>query len=186
MYLATTIFFLVLITETILILGYSYVTQTAYKYYIQVTNDKKIAKQEKLKRDLLKLKSDLSQTSSQDEFAKWAKMRRKLDKGMADLEKLNSDIAFSKTAFELRAKSVLWFFVHGTRTIIAFWYTRRAAFYLPKGWFGPAEWFLWMPLAPKGAVSVAIWVSACRQVVKQSVGIAHDFILPKKKVEEEA
>ncbi|KAI9266739.1 CHD5-like protein-domain-containing protein [Phascolomyces articulosus] len=113
MYLATTILLLVLITETILILGYSYVTQT-------------------------------------DEFAKWAKMRRKLDKGMADLEKLNSDIAFTKAAFELRAKSVLWFFVHGTRTIIAFWYTRRAAFYLPKGWFGPAEWFLWMPLAPRG------------------------------------
>ena len=63
---------------------------------------------------------------------------------------IDSDIAFAKAAFELRAKSVLWFFVHGTRTIIAFWYTRRAAFYLPKSWFGPAEWFLWMPMAPKG------------------------------------
>ncbi|KAI7857312.1 WRB/Get1 family [Circinella umbellata] len=183
MYLATSILLIVLITETILILGYSYVTQQAYRWYIKATNDKRIIKQQKLKRDLLTLKSDLSQTTSQDEFAKWAKMRRKLDKGMADLEKLNSDIAFAKAAFELRAKSVLWFFVHGTRTIIAFWYTRRAAFYLPKSWFGPAEWFLWMPMAPKGAVSVAIWVSACRQVIKQTVNIARDFILPEKKVE---
>lgn len=95
-------------------------------------------------------------------------MRRKLDKGMADLEKLSkwdtkttiikvcllyhlaSDINFSKASFELRAKSVLWFLVHGTRTIIVMWFARQATFYLPKGWFGPAEWFLWMPLAPKG------------------------------------
>lgn len=98
-------------------------------------------------------------------------MRRKLDKGMADLEKLSkwgrlqqwdileeryslyhpaSDINFNKASFELRAKSVLWFLVHGTRTIIVMWFARQATFYLPKGWFGPAEWFLWMPLAPKG------------------------------------
>ena len=69
---------------------------------------------------------------------------------------IDSDIAFAKAAFELRAKSVLWFFVHGTRTIIAFWYTRSAAFYLPKGWFGPAEWFLWMPMAPKGKKNTGI------------------------------
>ena len=34
-----------------------------------------------------------------------------------------------------------------------------------------------------GAVSVAIWVSACRQVIKQTVNIARDFILPEKKAE---
>ena len=168
----------------------------AYKWYIDFTKDKSVAKQQKLKKDLLVLKNELSQTSSQvssywgwgerrygwnnqsiygvyeqDEFAKWAKMRRKLDKGMADLEKLSkwekvitmgkvleevlivylaSDINFNKASFELRAKSVLWFLVHGTRTIIVMWFARQATFYLPKGWFGPAEWFLWMPFAPKG------------------------------------
>ncbi|CDH48824.1 get1_copc7 ame: full protein get1 ame: fullguided entry of tail-anchored proteins 1 [Lichtheimia corymbifera JMRC:FSU:9682] len=183
MYLATLIFLYALITETILILGYSYVTRRAYQWYINFTKDKRVAKQQKLKRDLLVLKNELSQTSSQDEFAKWAKMRRKLDKGMADLEKLTSDINFNKASFELRAKSVLWFLVHGTRTIIVMWFARQATFYLPKGWFGPAEWFLWMPLAPKGAVSVAIWMSACRQVIKQSVSMFNDFILHKIKAD---
>lgn len=32
-----------------------------------------------------------------------------------------------------------------------------------------------------GAVSVAIWMSACRQVIKQSVSMFNDFVLHKIK-----
>ncbi|ORY91947.1 WRB/Get1 family [Syncephalastrum racemosum] len=184
MYLVTTLLLLVLLTETILLVGYSYITRKAYNYYVLFVNDDKLARQKKLKRDLLTLKNELSQTSSQDEFAKWAKMRRKLDKGMAELEKLNSDIAFARTAFELRAKSVLWFLVNGSRIATTMWCARSAAFYLPQGWFGPAAWFLSTPMAPRGSVSAILWMSACRQVVKQCVVISKDFILPKKKTSE--
>ncbi|KAI9320484.1 WRB/Get1 family [Dichotomocladium elegans] len=189
MYFATLVLLYAFITETFFILGYSYVTKRAYQWYIHLTDDKKVAKQQKLKRDLLVLKSELAKTSSQDEFAKWAKIRRKLDKGLADVEKLSridSEINLNKTAFELRTKSILWVLVHGTRLIIITWYTRSAAFYLPRGWFGPAEWFLWFPMAPRGAVSVAIWMSACRQVLKQIFKLTNEFILPKRVEPEEA
>ena len=43
-----------------------------------------------LKTEILKLKSELASTSSQDEFAKWAKLRRKSDKAIADLELLST------------------------------------------------------------------------------------------------
>ncbi|KAI7897861.1 WRB/Get1 family [Cokeromyces recurvatus] len=106
-----------------------------------------------MKKDLLLLKTELGQTSSQDEFAKWAKLRRKLDKSVADLEKLNSDISYSRTAFELKVKSGLWFVVHGSQMIMVFWFRKNAVFYLPPGWFGPAQRFLSWPFAPKGKLS---------------------------------
>ncbi|KAI8067474.1 CHD5-like protein-domain-containing protein [Gongronella butleri] len=176
MYLPTFIFLLVLLSESILLLGYSYVTSTAYDLFLRATNDPRAAKQQKLKRDLLKLKNDLASTSSQDEFAKWAKMRRRLDKGMADLEKLNSDIAFSKTGFELKMKSMLWFLIHGSQFIMVLWYRKTPVFYLPAGWFGPAERFLCLPFSPRGSVSVAVWFAACRRMIKAIIVSFNDFV----------
>lgn len=63
---------------------------------------------------------------------------------------LDSDIAFSKTAFELKVKSVLWFIVHGSQVVMVFWFRKSAVFYLPPGWFGPAQRFLSWPFAPAG------------------------------------
>lgn len=63
---------------------------------------------------------------------------------------LDSDMAYSKTAFELKVKSVLWFLVHGTQIIMVMWYRKSAVFYLPPGWFGPAQRFLSWPFAPAG------------------------------------
>ncbi|KAG1088308.1 hypothetical protein G6F42_020318 [Rhizopus arrhizus] len=148
-----------------------------------------------MKRDTLKLKSELGQTSSQDEFAKWAKLRRKLDKSVADLEKMNADIAYSKTAFELKIKSVLWFLVHGSQLVMVMWFRKSAVFYLPPGWFGPAQRILSWPFAPAGkyimkmgytsgdvdmfvlgSVSVAIWFAACRRMIKALALTVNDFV----------
>ncbi|CEG66322.1 Putative Protein GET1 [Rhizopus microsporus] len=95
---------------------------------------------------------------------------------MADLEKLNSDIAYSKAAFELKSKSVLWFLVHGTQFIMIFWFRKSAVFYLPPGWFGPAQRFLSWPFAPAGSVSVAVWFAACRRMIKAVALAMNDFV----------
>ncbi|KAI8372370.1 WRB/Get1 family [Choanephora cucurbitarum] len=176
MYLPITIFLLVLVTESILFLGYSYVTSLAYDLYVKITKDARFIKQQKMKRDALKLKAELAQTSSQDEFAKWAKLRRKLDKSVADLEKLGSEITYSKTAFELKVKSVLWFLVHGSQFVMVMWFRKNAVFYLPPGWFGPAQRFLSWPFAPAGSVSVAVWFAACRRMIKSVALVVNDFV----------
>ncbi|CEP19493.1 hypothetical protein [Parasitella parasitica] len=176
MYLALAIFLLVSVTESILFLGYSCITSLTYHLYVKITKDARVVKQQKMKRDAFKLKTELSKTSSQDEFAKWAKLRRKLDKSVADLEKLNSDIAYSKTAFELKVKSALWFLVHGSQLVMVLWFRKSAVFYLPPGWFGPAQRFLSWPFAPAGSVSVAIWFAACRRMIKALVLIVNDFV----------
>jgi ferric-dicitrate binding protein FerR (iron transport regulator) len=43
-----------------------------------------------LKSEVVQLKREMNNTSSQDEFAKWAKLRRKHDKAMSDYEALST------------------------------------------------------------------------------------------------
>ena len=42
-----------------------------------------------MKREVLKLKREMNNTSSQDEFAKWAKLRRRHDKSMEEYEAMS-------------------------------------------------------------------------------------------------
>lgn len=46
--------------------------------------------QSRLKREVVQLKREMNNTSSQDEFAKWAKLRRKHDKAMDEYEAMSS------------------------------------------------------------------------------------------------
>jgi hypothetical protein len=65
------------------------VNEQVYELYLRVFYSKKIREQKELKATLLATKSELMQTSSQDQFAKWAKLKRKIDKGFTDLETLS-------------------------------------------------------------------------------------------------
>jgi len=137
----------------------------AYDLYLKVIHKDNVTKQRVLKREILTLKNDLSRTSSQDEFAKWAKLRRKMDSKIADLEKMTSELHVSKASFELKFKGLLWFITNGIQFLMVAWFRRSPVFYLPLGWFGPAERVLALPFAERGSVSIAIWFYLCRKVI---------------------
>ncbi|CAM0141381.1 GET complex subunit get1 [Umbelopsis sp. WA50703] len=176
MLLATFILLLVIITESILWLGYAYITALAYDLYCKVSTNEAVVRQRKLRKQVLQLRTEMSQTSSQDEFAKWAKIRRKFDSTTEKLEKTNQDIASSRTQFEVKVKGVLYFVVHGVQVIMVMWFRKSPVFFLPHGWFGPAGRLLSMPFAPKGSVSVVVWFSACRRVCKTVGSLTNDFV----------
>ncbi|CCL98676.1 uncharacterized protein FIBRA_00678 [Fibroporia radiculosa] len=89
MTLLATIFILVFITELISWIGKSVLLEFVYALYLRIFYSSAVARQRKLKSDILLGKKELLQTSAQDQFAKWAKLRRSVDKGLADLEKLS-------------------------------------------------------------------------------------------------
>ncbi|GAB5586724.1 GET complex subunit get1 [Umbelopsis nana] len=186
MLLATFILLLVITTESILWLGYAYITALAYDLYCKVSTDESVVRQRKLRKQVLQLRTELSQTSSQDQFAKWAKIRRKCDSATDSLEKTNSEIAFKRTQFEVKVKGILYFVVHGSQVLMVMWFRKNPVFYLPYGWFGPASWLLSMPFAPRGSVSVAVWFAACRRVCKTLASLANDFYVKAKLAESDA
>jgi len=166
MSLLFTIFALVFVTQLISWIGQSVLLELVYAVHLRVFHAATAAKQRKLKSDILTLKAELLRTSAQDQFAKWAKLRRSVDKGLADLEKLNGEISARKSGFALRFNSAIWVLTTGLQFGVGWWYRKAAVFYLPPGWFGPLGWWLALPFAPAGSVSVGVWQMACKRVLK--------------------
>ncbi|KAJ3340358.1 GET complex subunit get1 [Gonapodya sp. JEL0774] len=75
--------FLLVAIESI---GYSTIISFLWSIYSFFSSDKSVQIIAKLKAEIVKLRKDLANTSSQDEFAKWAKIRRRLDAATADLQ----------------------------------------------------------------------------------------------------
>ncbi|KAG6329613.1 hypothetical protein ID866_9476 [Astraeus odoratus] len=166
MSLILTIFVLVFFTELISWIGHSVLLELVWSIYRRIFYSAAVSRQRELKTELLTTKKELLQTSAQDQFAKWAKLRRTVDKGLVELEKLNGELASQKTAFSVRFNSLVWILTTGLQFAIGWWYRKSAVFYLPSNWLGPLTWWLALPFAPKGSVSVGVWQMACRRVVK--------------------
>ncbi|KAF9419189.1 GET complex subunit get1 [Podila epigama] len=182
MQLAFGVLLVVLLTELIGLIGKTQTTTWAYDLYLKIVHKDRVAKQRQLKKEVLTLKNELSRTSSQDEFAKWAKLRRKMDSKIADLEKLTSDLHVSKAAFEIKFKGLLWFITSGIQFIMVAWYRCVPVFYLPGGWFGPAEFILSLPFAERGSVSIAIWFFVCRKFITVTASNIAEFVPSVKKL----
>lgn len=54
--------------------------------YLPISTSKAAAEQRTLQAEYLKIRREMSATSSQDEFAKWAKLRRQHDKKLEQLD----------------------------------------------------------------------------------------------------
>ncbi|KAI0335169.1 hypothetical protein GY45DRAFT_1241436 [Cubamyces sp. BRFM 1775] len=178
MTLMATLFLLVFVTELVSWIGQSVLLEFFYALYLRIFYGSTVARQRKLKSDILLNKKELLQTSAQDQFAKWAKLRRSVDKGLADLEKLNNELSSARTAFSLKFKTALWIMTTGLQFVIGWWYRKAAVFYLPPGWLGPLTWWLAFPFAPAGSVSCGMWQMACRRVIKVGERVAKELVVP--------
>ncbi|KAM3072458.1 GET complex subunit get1 [Clarireedia jacksonii] len=127
---------------------------------------KSAAEQKKLKREYMKVRQEMNATSSQDEFAKWAKLRRQHDKLYEQLEKSKTSLDSNKATFDTSISTLRWLGTNGLRMLLQFWFSKRAMFWLPKGWFPYyAEWLLSFPRAPMGSISIQAWTLACAAVI---------------------
>ncbi|KAF8815371.1 hypothetical protein BYT27DRAFT_7194592 [Phlegmacium glaucopus] len=178
MSLLITIFLLVFITQLITWIGKSVLLDITYDIYLRVTRSPAAMRQRSLKTEILSTKSELLKTSAQDQFAKWAKLRRSVDKGLADLEKLNSEVASSKSAFAMKFNTLLWLLTTGSQFAVGWWYRKQPVFFLPQGWLGPLGWWLALPFAPAGSVSVGVWQIACRRLIVVGEKAVKNFVGP--------
>ncbi|KAL4937600.1 protein get1 [Aspergillus oleicola] len=143
--------------------------------------------QAKLKREVVELKREMNNTSSQDEFAKWAKLRRRHDKALSDYEALNSKLSSQKTSFDWFVKIFRWLSTTGLKIFIQFRYSKSPVFALPGGWLPwPVEWILSFPRAPQGTVSVQVWNSVCATAVTVIAEIITGAVLQVKGVTQPA
>ncbi|KAI9815050.1 MAG: GET complex subunit get1 [Pycnora praestabilis] len=128
---------------------------------------KAVEDQARSKREVLRLKKEMSSTSSQDEFAKWAKLRRQHDKVLADYDKTSASLQTHKASFDSIVNVARWLSTNGLRFFLQTWYAKSAMFWIPQGWLPfYIEWTLAFLKAPRGSVSIQIWWIACASVIK--------------------
>ncbi|GAQ07810.1 protein get1 [Aspergillus lentulus] len=134
--------------------------------------------QSRLKREVVQLKREMNNTSSQDEFAKWAKLRRKHDKAMDEYEAMNKKLTAQKTSFDWSVKIARWLSTNGLKIFLQFYYSKTPVFALPAGWFPSyVEWVLSFPRAPRGSVSVQVWNSVCATAIAIMAEIVTSLLL---------
>ncbi|PYH73977.1 guided entry of tail-anchored proteins factor 1 [Aspergillus vadensis CBS 113365] len=149
-------------------IGASTIDNLLWLLYLKVptSTSKKYREQNRLKREVVQLKRDMNNTSSQDEFAKWAKLRRKHDKTMEEYEAINKQLSSQKTSFDWGVKIVRWFGTSGLKFFLQFWYSKTPVFHLPEGWLPYyVAWVLSFPRAPMGSVSIQIWSNVCATAI---------------------
>ncbi|GJP87863.1 retrograde vesicle-mediated transporter Get1 [Aspergillus niger] len=149
-------------------IGASTIDNLLWLLYLKVptSTSKKYKEQNRLKREVVQLKRDMNNTSSQDEFAKWAKLRRKHDKTMEEYEAINKQLVSQKTSFDWGVKIVRWFGTSGLKFFLQFWYSKTPVFHLPEGWLPYyVAWLLSFPRAPMGSVSIQIWSNVCATAI---------------------
>ncbi|KAL3264439.1 hypothetical protein ABHI18_000755 [Aspergillus niger] len=149
-------------------IGASTIDNLLWLLYLKVptSTSKKYKEQNRLKREVVQLKRDMNNTSSQDEFAKWAKLRRKHDKTMEEYEAINKQLVSQKASFDWGVKIVRWFGTSGLKFFLQFWYSKTPVFHLPEGWLPYyVAWLLSFPRAPMGSVSIQIWSNVCATAI---------------------
>ncbi|KAJ2856251.1 GET complex subunit get1 [Coemansia erecta] len=159
-------------------ISYSVVSAMLWDTYSRITNNKKAQERLQLREAITQMRSSLRMISSVDQFAKWAKLRRKLDAASASFERVSGELAIERTAFELYVNLVLRVLIYGSRAILNIYNYRVAVFYVPANWYYPVLWFLSLPSAPMGSVSVTVWSFACNRVSKRAAAIFNRVMKP--------
>ncbi|TVY59211.1 Protein get1 [Lachnellula cervina] len=127
---------------------------------------KAAAEQRDLKKQFLKVRTELNATSSQDNFAKWAKLRRQHDKLVEQVEANKKLLDGTKSTFDSAISALRWVGTNGLRMLIQFWFQKQPMFWIPKGWVPYyAEWLLSFPRAPVGSISIQVWALACGAII---------------------
>ena len=97
------------------------------------------------------IKSQLTNTSSQDEFAKWAKLRRQHDKLVVEYDKLAGTTKNSRQTFDRVFGIGLWLFMAAVKGGFRFFVGNKSVFILQDGVFPYTfQWICSLPKAPLG------------------------------------
>ncbi|RHZ73449.1 GET complex subunit get1 [Aspergillus turcosus] len=178
--LILTIFFVHVAIYLVNTVGASTIDTLLWILYLKLptSTSKNAREQSRLKHEVVQLKREMNNTSSQDEFAKWAKLRRKHDKIMDEYETMNKKLTAHKTSFDWSVKIARWLSTNGLKIFLQFYYSKTPVFALPAGWFPSyVEWVLSFPRAPRGSVSVQVWNSVCATAIAVMAEIVTSMLL---------
>ncbi|CAL8582483.1 GET complex subunit get1 [Xanthoria parietina] len=167
--LLLTIFILQLTIHLINTVGATAIDELLWTLYNTLPTRTRSAVQDSktLRAEVVRLRKEMTATSSQDEFAKWAKLRRGHDKAVAKYDDNANALKTHRQTFTRITTTLRYLGTNGLRLLLQFYFAKTPLFWIPTGWVpNYAAFLLAFPRAPRGSVSVQVWGIACATVVQ--------------------
>ncbi|KAK3706748.1 GET complex subunit get1 [Vermiconidia calcicola] len=163
------VFLLQLVIHLLNTVGKQHVNELLWLLFtkLPISQNKESQELAKLRDDVMRLNTEMRNTSAQDEFAKWAKLRRQHDKAKDKYDAKAAAQQSFRQSFDRITTAARWLGTQGLQFFCNTWYSKQPMFWLPQGWvpYG-IEWVLSFPRAPVGSISVNVWAIACASVIK--------------------
>lgn len=119
---------------------------------------------------LMKLREERSNTSSQDNFAKWARLDREFQKVKKVYDAKTGEVAAARQSLSSTIRILKWVLSTGLNSVVMIYYRKQPVVWLPYGLLPKwAERIVALPSAPLGSVSASFWVLAVNSMLDTSL-----------------
>lgn len=164
---------LVVATRLLSTVSTSQLTEFFWQLYSNWSRSAKTRELRDKRKLLLDIRTERANTSSKDEFAKWARLDRKHQKLKAEVDALNQQLGLKRQNLTAGLRVAKWLATTGVKIYVQWRYRTAAVVWLPPMSVPyVVEWFVALPSAPTGAISVATWLLAVDATVSLVLRIA--------------
>ena len=122
--------------------------------------------------ELMRLRKERANTSSQDNFAKWARLDREYQRVKKIYDAKNNEVGSSRQKLSTIVRVVKWLLSTGLRTGTMIYFRKEPVVWLPHGMLPSiGERIVAMPSRTRGSVSASFWVFAVDSTFSTCYGI---------------
>lgn len=172
MFLALSLIAVALLSRFFKSLSNVAVTEQLWQVRAKVFPSKKVRELQETRDELLRLRQERSNTSSQDNFAKWARLDREFQRVKKVYDLKTGDVSASRQTLSMTVRITKWLLSTGLTSAVVLYAGRSPVVWLPYGLLPSiAERVVALPSAPRGSVSAGFWVFAVNSSLNSCVGI---------------
>lgn len=136
-------------------------TEVVWQVFTAVMPSKEVKELRAVRDELMRVRQERSNTSSQDEFAKWARLDREHLALKKKYDAMNANVGHLRQKVTWIVRGYKWVSTSGFKLLVQFYYRRTPIVWVPfEALPSIVERILAFPMAPKGSISVVFWLFA--------------------------
>lgn len=181
MYLALSLALIVLFARLVTSVTSVHMTEMFWQIWTSYAPSYAIRQLRSKRNEMIKVRQERSNTSSQDEFAKWARLDREHQRLKKEYDAMNSEVAATRQKVMLFVRVTKWILSTGLLWVVQWLYRKSPVVWLPYNSLPHrVEWFIALPSAPLGSISVVTWVLSLNTAVSTLTNLSKRWSLRKK------
>lgn len=176
MILALILVAFILITRFIASTSTPKATNYVWEFWARVAPSSSMRELRAKRDELMQVRTERSNTSSQDEFAKWARLDRQHQKIKKEYDTMNTTVQGNRQKLASLISGLKFLVSKGLMWSVMWYYRKSPVVWLPHHALPHrVEQMLALPFAPIGSISVANWVYSVEATIKAGSKLYKSF-----------